>query len=154
MEEKCYLTEEDIIKNMKNVFGYEHTYFAKLIYLLLSGGYDKMKISFSTFIREFLLLKGEDIHFAFNILGFRLYDMDRDGQLNIMNLLHLVTNIDPTSMVGQEVFKLLDYYFTNNIKSKSLKRKVEVNLDLFNKIVNRSIIVEVSNCVVLIVCVQ
>jgi hypothetical protein len=100
VEEKCYLTEEDIIKNMKNVFGYEHVYFGKLLYLLLSGGYDKMKIGMSTFIKEFQLLKGEDIHFAFNILGFRIYDMDRDGQLNIMNLLHLITNIDPTSIVG------------------------------------------------------
>lgn len=53
IEEKCYLTEEDIIKNMKNVFGYEHVYFGKLLYLLLSGGYDKMKIAMSTFIKEF-----------------------------------------------------------------------------------------------------
>lgn len=90
---------------MKHVFGYEHAYFGKLLYLLLSGGYDKMKISMSTFIKEFRLLKGEDIHFAFNILGFRIYDVDRDGQLNIMNLLHLITNIHPTSVVGQEVFK-------------------------------------------------
>jgi hypothetical protein len=105
VEEKCYLTEEDIIKNMKNVFGYDHVYFAKLLYLLLSGGYDKMKISMSTFIKEFSLLKGEDIHFAFNVLAFRIYDMDRDRQLNIMNLLHLINNIDPTSMAGQEVFK-------------------------------------------------
>ncbi|TNV70731.1 hypothetical protein FGO68_gene17158 [Halteria grandinella] len=59
-----------------------------------------------------------------------------------MNLLHLITNINPTSIVGQEVFKLLEYYFTNNIKSKSLKRKQEINLDLFNKIVNHSVIVD------------
>lgn len=101
-----------------------------------------MKISMSTFIKEFILLKGEDIHFSFNILAFRLYDLDRDGQLNIMNLLHLITNINPTSIAGQEAFKLLDYYFTNNIKSKTLKRKQEINLDLFNKIVNHSVIVE------------
>jgi hypothetical protein len=53
VEEKCYLTEEDIVNNLKNVFGFDFPYFGKLIYLLLSGGYDKMKISMSTFIKEF-----------------------------------------------------------------------------------------------------
>jgi hypothetical protein len=38
-----------------------------------------MKIPMSAFVKEFMLLKGEDIHFAFNILAFRLYDIDRDG---------------------------------------------------------------------------
>jgi hypothetical protein len=105
VEEKCYLTEEDIITNFKNVFGYDCTYFAKLIYLLLSGGYDKQKISMTRFVKEFMILKGEDIHYAFNSLAFKLYDVDRDDSLNLMNLLHLQMNIAPTSLVGREIFK-------------------------------------------------
>lgn len=93
VEEKCYLTEEDIISNMKYVFGYDCTYFGKLLYFLLSDGMDKMKIGMSRFIREFTIFKKEDLHQAYNILAFRLYDIDRDGQLNIMNLLHLQMNI-------------------------------------------------------------
>lgn len=38
-----------------------------------------MKISFSTFINHFKILKGEDVHFAFNTLAFQLYDIDHDG---------------------------------------------------------------------------
>ena len=68
-------------------------YFGKLLYFLLSDGMDKMKIGMSRFIREFTIFKKEDLHQAYNILAFRLYDIDRDGQLNIMNLLHLHMNI-------------------------------------------------------------
>ena len=76
-----------------------------MIYLLLSNGYDKMKIPMSRFIKEFMILKGEDIHSLFNTLAFKLYDIDRDNALNVMNLLHLQMNVPPTSLVGKEVFQ-------------------------------------------------
>lgn len=105
VEERCYLTEEDLVANLKNVFGYDCPYFARLLYLYMSGGFDKIKISFSHFINSFLILKGEDVHHSYNSLAFRIYDIDRDGLLNIMNLLHLMMNLQPTSLVGQEIFK-------------------------------------------------
>lgn len=105
VEEHCYLTERDIIGNMKNIFGYECQYFGKMIYLLLSGGYDKAKIPMSKFVKEFIILKGEDLHSLFNTLAFKLYDIDRDNLLNVMNLLHLQMNIPPSSLVGKEIFK-------------------------------------------------
>ncbi len=155
IEEHCYITEKDIITNMKNIFGYECPYFAKMIYLLLSGGYDKAKISMSKFIKEFIILKGEDLHSQFNTLAFKLYDIDHDNVLNVMNLLHLQMNVPPSSLVGKEIFKyeflriyhcyrIIKSYFTENIKSKSTRRKQEVNLDVFNKIIKNSVIVDVS----------
>ena len=105
IEEHCYITEKDIITNMKNIFGYDCPYFAKMIYLLLSGGYDKAKISMSKFIKEFIILKGEDLHSQFNTLAFKLYDIDHDNVLNVMNLLHLQMNVPPSSLVGKEIFK-------------------------------------------------
>jgi hypothetical protein len=53
IEERCYLTEADISTNMKNVFGYDCPYFAKMIYLMLSNGIDKAKIPLSRFIKHF-----------------------------------------------------------------------------------------------------
>lgn len=159
IEEYCYLTEKDIITNMKNIFGYDSPYFAKMIYLLLSEGYDKAKISMSKFIKEFIILKGEDLHSLFNTLAFRLYDIDRDNLLNVMNLVHLQMNVPPSSLVGKEIFqydfffalsnnflfcRIIASYFTENIKSKSTRRKQEVNLDVFNKIIKHSVIVDVS----------
>jgi hypothetical protein len=105
VEESCYLTEKDITNNLKNVFGYDCPYFAKMIYLLLSGGYDKAKISMSRFVKEFMILKGESMNSLFNSLAFKLYDIDRDNVLNVMNLLHLQMNIPPSSLVGKEIFK-------------------------------------------------
>jgi hypothetical protein len=104
-EDKCYLTEEDIVGNMKNIFGYHSPYFGKLLYLMLSGGLDKAKISMSTFIKELLVFKKEDVHYVYNTFAFRLYDLDHDGVLNVMNLLHLQINIPYSSLVGQEIFK-------------------------------------------------
>lgn len=38
---------------MKHVFGYDCTYFGKLLYYMMSDGLDKIKIGMSRFIREF-----------------------------------------------------------------------------------------------------
>lgn len=113
VEENCYLTEKDIISNMKNIFGYDFPYFGKMIYLLLSGGYDKAKISMTRFIKEFIILKGEDLHSFFNTLAFKLYDIDRDNLLNVMNLLHLQMNIPASSLVGKEIFSYFSLLFCN-----------------------------------------
>jgi hypothetical protein len=117
IEEHCYITEKDIITNMKNIFGYDCPYFAKMIYLLLSGGYDKAKISMSKFIKEFIILKGEDLHSQFNTLAFKLYDIDHDNMLNVMNLLHLQMNVPPSSLVGKEIFKYAYFQYIIVIES-------------------------------------
>jgi hypothetical protein len=90
---------------MKNIFGYDCPYLAKMIYLMLSNGFDKMKIPMSKFIKDFMILKGEGVNSFFNTLAFKLYDIDRDFSLNVMNLLHVQMNVPPTSLVGKEVFK-------------------------------------------------
>ena len=120
IEEYCYLTEKDIITNMKNIFGYDSPYFAKMIYLLLSEGYDKAKISMSKFIKEFIILKGEDLHSLFNTLAFRLYDIDRDNLLNVMNLVHLQMNVPPSSLVGKEIFQYVFFFALSNNRFSSL----------------------------------
>ena len=81
VEERCYLIESDIITNMKNVFGYDCTYFGKMLYLMLSDGIDKAKISLSRFIKRFQLMKREeDVQTTtFNSIAFCLYDIDHDG---------------------------------------------------------------------------
>lgn len=48
------LVEEDFINNSEKVFGVHIPSFGKLIYLYLSKGYDKSKISFARFIEGFM----------------------------------------------------------------------------------------------------
>lgn len=54
-----YLTEQDFIKNFKSLFNYDCPFFAKLLYLHLSKGYNKSKIALSTLIKTFLPLLNE-----------------------------------------------------------------------------------------------
>ena len=76
VDEKVYITEEDIINNLHNIFGkndslregknsyigYDQPQLGRLLYIYMSGGYDKFKISLSQFIKCFLMLMGEDAH--------------------------------------------------------------------------------------------
>jgi hypothetical protein len=49
-ENQIYLEEKDFVNNFKEVFGYDCPYFGKLLYLHMSGGFDRKKISLLKFI--------------------------------------------------------------------------------------------------------
>jgi Ca2+-binding EF-hand superfamily protein len=38
--------------------------------------------------------------------SFQILDLDRDGKMNILNLLHLHKNIPSNSLLGAEIFKV------------------------------------------------
>jgi hypothetical protein len=40
--------------------------------------------------------------------------------------------------------RLIDFYFTKNIKSKSSRRRQDINYDLFTKLIRSSVLVDVS----------
>ena len=40
------LTEENFIKNIKNIIGHDEPYFGKMLYLWIARGYDRAKITF------------------------------------------------------------------------------------------------------------
>lgn len=88
-ESNVYITEDQIITNMSNVFGYKFDFFGKLIYLYISKGFDRSKISISRFINALMPLMNGDVSSSHNKIAFKLYDVDRDEQLNILNLLTL-----------------------------------------------------------------
>jgi len=86
------LTEENFIKNIKYVIGEDEPYFGKCLYLYMSQGYDKAKITINQFIEWLLPFRGDNkqkqLHLCFDIL-----DIDQDKLLNILNLLHLNKNL-------------------------------------------------------------
>ena len=49
------LVEQNFTQNIKHVIGVEHEFFGKLLYLWMSGGYDKAKISMQQFIENLLV---------------------------------------------------------------------------------------------------
>ena len=70
----------------------------------MSQGYDRQKISLLRFIECLLPLFENDQRMHHNKIIFNLFDVDRDSQLNIINILYLVKNFDTATLLGQEVF--------------------------------------------------
>ena len=94
-EQHYYLNEQDIAKNMPKVLGVAGEgvqYFSKLFYLYMSKGFDKSKIGMSRMIECLDILASNDVNSSHNKMAFALYDLDRDGCLNILNLVTLQKN--------------------------------------------------------------
>jgi len=84
-----YLTEENFMQNSKAVFGVDCPFFGKLLYLYMARGFDRAKISLHRFIESLHPLFNPDNRQNYPKIVFEILDIDRDQQLNIMNLLHL-----------------------------------------------------------------
>ena len=54
------MTEANFIKNIKYVLGVDEPYFGKMLYLWMSNGYDRTKISISEFIQFMLPFRTDD----------------------------------------------------------------------------------------------
>lgn len=145
------MTEADIQKNFLKVFDYEADkvdvptcdYFAKLLYLYMSRGFERYKISLHRFLQSLYLLCDNENKQHHNKVAFQILDLDHDRELNILNLMDLHQHLNPRTKIGQEVFKLVKWYMETNIKNmKGSSKFQELNLDQFSKIVGRSCIVE------------
>lgn len=60
IEQTAVLTEANFTRNIKYVIGVDEPYFGKMLYLWISKGYDRAKITISDFISAFLTFKGDD----------------------------------------------------------------------------------------------
>jgi len=49
---------------------------------------------------------------------FDILDIDRDGHLNILNLLHLYRNLNKDTILCREIFRVIDYYLKKNVNCK------------------------------------
>jgi len=94
------LTEANFIKNIKYVLGegIDEPYFGKMIYLWMSRGFDRAKITINDFIEHLLPFRGED-KAKQHRLCFKILDLDHDKALNILNLLHLHKYLQPRTLL-------------------------------------------------------
>ena len=81
------------MNNFKEVFGHDCKYFGKLLYLFMSGGYDRKKIHFLRFLECLYPLYDMENRLQHNKICFKIFDIDRDNSLNILNILDLVKNL-------------------------------------------------------------
>ena len=134
-ETQIFLTEENLVNNFGKVFGYECPFFGKILYLYMAKGYDKKKITYLRFLECISPFYDMDNRMQFNKFAFKILDIDRDNNLNIINLLHLQKKISMKTKMGQEIFSLLNSVIKNNLQKKGNTRSVRVDYDLFSKIV-------------------
>lgn len=77
-----------------------------------------------------------------NKIAFKILDLDRDNALNIINLLDLQTNLKPNTLIGKEVFKLVEYQMNKNKAKQRSALKVEIlNYDVYCKVIGRSCLI-------------
>ena len=109
----------------------------------MAEGYDRKKISFFRFLQALYPMQDPDNRLNYNKIPFKILDMDRDGTLNILNILHLIKNIPTKSGLGNEIFKLMNWQVKNNLHSKSsVNRRERLNYDVYCKVVGRSCIIQ------------
>jgi len=87
-----------------------------MLYIYMSKGYDKVKISFHRFLECLYPIYNLENRFNHNKIAFLIMDIDRDNVLNIVNLLHLQKNLNPKSKIGQDIIKLFEFFIDHFLK--------------------------------------
>jgi hypothetical protein len=77
-----------------------YPYFGKLLYLYLAKGRDQIKITMMRFFEGLAPFAYEENKQMQQKLCFSILDLDQDGLLNILNLLHLNDNFHFMSRIG------------------------------------------------------
>jgi hypothetical protein len=90
------LIEENFTRNIGKILGVECPFFGKLLYMQLGGGYDQAKITLQKWFNFFKVFANEEL-LAQQKACFSLLDLDKDHELNIINLTHLWKNLPGTS---------------------------------------------------------
>lgn len=143
-----YLEEQHFVKNSKNVFGVDCPFFGKLLYIYMSNGYDRSKISLFRFLECLYPIFDDSNRLGQNKIAFNILDIDHDKFLNVINLLHLQKNFSPCCKLGQEINKIMEYQISHNLHNKNSFRHEKINYDIFNKVVGRSCIIkEIQECI-------
>ena len=124
------------------MFGYDCEFFGELLYLYMARGYDRVKISLLRFLECMMPIFDKEMRLKHNKIAFKILDLDRDNTLNTQNLLHLQQNISPKTILGQEIFKMMDYQIKHNLHNKNSYRKEHINYDVFAKVIKKSVIVD------------
>ena len=88
-ENAMYIEEKNFLNNFKDVFETDCSFFGKLLYLHMARGFDKGKVSFLRYLEVLYPICSGENRMNHNKIVFNLLDLDLDGGLNIINLLHL-----------------------------------------------------------------
>jgi hypothetical protein len=92
-----YCTEKSITDNFEKLFGFKNDVFAKILYINMAKKKNHAKIDFLRFINVFEGLFDE-VQKIRNRCIFDLYDVKKQGSLDIMLLMQIFNNIDRNTL--------------------------------------------------------
>ena len=105
-----------------------------MLYLYFADGLDQFKITSSRFMERLHKFALDEWKVAQFKQSFAILDIDRDGKLNLQNLLHIYMSVDKKSPFGREIFKLIYYLMDKNIYNKKDQHYVDINYEAFLKV--------------------
>ena len=130
-----YCTEKSMIENFDKLFGFRCDIFAKMLYIRMSKGLDHAKIDFMKFIKIFDGFLDETPKKR-NQAAFNLYDVKRQGVIDIMLMMQLYHNVKRNTFFGQELLVLIREYKNKNIlMTAGFSRKITLNFSTFNELI-------------------
>jgi hypothetical protein len=118
-----FLIEANFTQNISEVTGQESPFFGKLLYLYFSGGLDRVKISLQKFAEGLKPYTNDDERVRHAKTSFKILDLDNDGVLNVINLLHLHKHIPDNTPMGLELFEVIQWFLEKNMRNKSILKK-------------------------------
>mmetsp|Transcript_18654 Transcript_18654/g.17749 ORF Transcript_18654/g.17749 Transcript_18654/m.17749 type:complete len:246 (-) Transcript_18654:29-766(-) len=135
------LTEKSLVSNFSKVFEHSCDSLAKLIYLNMAKGKDHYYINFIEFAEWFYDILN-DLREKRNEFIFKMLDIDKDGKLSCISLLQIYKNMNPNTLFGKEIFKILKEYKNKNLLMKhGYRSQVVLNFNLFNKLIPYSTLI-------------
>jgi hypothetical protein len=82
-----------------------------MLYLYFADGLDQAKISIYQFFDYLLPFCQDEEPSKLTYTTFKILDFDNDNEINVINLCQLIQGIPNDSKFGQELLKVLDYFF-------------------------------------------
>lgn len=129
-----FLVERNFTQNIGEVIGTDCAFFGKILYLYFAKGYDQAKISMQRFFQGLVPYVNDDDRQKHNQTSFKILDIDNDNILNVINLMTLFKNLPSHTRLGQELFKVIEYFLEKNLYNKSILAKVQINKEVYMKI--------------------
>ena len=125
-----YISYESLSSKFKAVFGVTNTFFWKVFYYYLADGGEKEQISLYHFVKNMSPFLSEEPGPVMRCV-FRLYDINHDGIISIVDLLQAQASVSWDSQYGQEIHSVVNKYVNEVLLGKQ-RRRVIYNIEKHN----------------------
>lgn len=130
-----YITHESMKKNFGKIFGEYNEYFCNIFYYYLSKGYENSKVPLASFVKSMHVFLGEEkIPIMSKVFSF--YDINHDGKITFLDLVHAQTFVPCDSQLGEEISQIVETYLNEVVLSRRRRLIFEItksNFDMFLK---------------------